>query len=178
MLGLDDTGVQKITYRSTGRSGQDLIKDFRTNHRFRVAVTVDMVATGTDIKPLETVIVLRDVRSAQYFEQMKGRGARNIRPDDLRLATPSARAKDRFVIVDAVGVTERNKVASGPLDRERSVSLEDLLKHAAFGHTREDLCATLFSQLARLERNLSPTAWDASLQSPAAPPCQPSPARW
>ena len=158
VLGLDDTGVQKITYRSTGRSGQDLIKDFRTSHRFRVAVTVDMVATGTDIKPLECVIFLRDVRSAQYFEQMKGRGARTIRPDDLRLASPSARAKDRFVIVDAVGVTESSKVASEPLDRERSVSLKDLLERAAFGHADEDLCTTLAARLARLERTLPPDA--------------------
>jgi len=158
VLGLDDTGVQKITYRSTGRTGQDLIKDFRTSHRFRVAVTVDMVATGTDIKPLECVIFLRDVRSAQYFEQMKGRGARTIRPDDLRLATPSARAKDRFVIVDAVGVTESSKVASEPLDRERSASLKDLLERAAFGHTDEDLCTTLAARLARLERTLPPDA--------------------
>lgn len=154
VLGLDDTGVQKITYRSTGRTGQDVIKDFRTSHRFRVAVTVDMVATGTDTKPLECVILLRDVRSAQYFEQMKGRGARTIRPDDLRLATPSARAKDRFVIVDAVGVTESSKVASEPLDRERSASLKDLLERAAFGHTDENLCTTLAARLARLERNL------------------------
>lgn len=158
VLGLDDVGVQKITYRSTGRTGQDLIKDFRTSHRFRVAVTVDMVATGTDIKPLECVIFLRDVRSAQYFEQMKGRGARTIRPDDLRLATPSARAKDRFVVVDAVGVTESSKVASEPLDRERSMALKDLLERAAFGHTDEDLCTTLASRLARLERTLPPDA--------------------
>ncbi len=157
VLGLDDTGVQKITYRSTGRTGrtgQDLIKDFRTSHRFRVAVTVDMVATGTDIKPLECVIFLRDVRSAQYFEQMKGRGARTIRPDDLRLATPSARAKERFVIVDAVGVTESGKVATEPLDRDRAATLKQLLDRAGFGHTDEDLCSTIAARLARLGRRL------------------------
>ena len=158
VLGLDDTGVQKITYRSTGRTGQDLIKDFRTSHRFRVAVTVDMVATGTDIKPLECVIFLRDVRSAQYFEQMKGRGARTIRPDDLRLATPSARAKDRFVVVDAVGVTESGKVATEPLDRDRSATLKQLLDRAGFGHTDEDLCCTIAARLARLDRRLPPEA--------------------
>ncbi|NTU50485.1 MAG: hypothetical protein HGA87_06390, partial [Desulfobulbaceae bacterium] len=41
---------------------------------FRIAVTVDMVATGTDIKPLECLIFMRDVKSEGYFEQMKGRG--------------------------------------------------------------------------------------------------------
>lgn len=158
VLGLDDRGAQKITYRSSGRTGQQLIQDFRTDHRFRVAVTVDLVATGTDIKPLEVVIFLRDVRSAQYFEQMKGRGARTIRADDLRLASPSAAVKDRFVVVDAVGVTESDKVASEPLDRDRSATLKDLLERAAFGHEDPDLCATLASRLSRLDRRLPPEA--------------------
>ena len=158
VLGLDDRGAQKITYRSTGRTGQQLIQDFCTDHRFRVAVTVDLVATGTNIKPLEVVIFLRDVRSAQYFEQMKGRGARTIRDDDLRLASPSAAVKDRFVVVDAVGVTESDKVASEPLDRDRAATLKDLLERAAFGHEDVDLCATLASRLARLDRRLPPEA--------------------
>lgn len=156
VLGLDDRGVQKITYRSG--DGQALIRAFRQDHLFRVAVTVDMVATGTDIKPLECLIFLRDVRSAQYFEQMKGRGARTVRGDDLRLATPSAAAKDRFVIVDAVGVTSSHKEQSEPMDREPTRSLKDLLERAAFGHADEDLCSTLASRLARLERKLETPA--------------------
>jgi type I restriction enzyme R subunit len=146
--------AQKITYRATGRSGQELIQDFRTDHLFRIAVTVDMVATGTDIKPLEVVIFLRDVRSAQYFEQMRGRGARTILPTDLQRATPSAARKDRFIIVDAVGVTESVKTPTEPLERDRTLSLEALLERVAFGHTDEDTCATLAGRLARLERRL------------------------
>jgi type I restriction enzyme R subunit len=146
--------AQKITYRATGRSGQELIQDFRTDHLFRIATTVDMVATGTDIKPLEVVIFLRDVRSAQYFEQMRGRGARSISPVDLQRATPSAERKDRFIIVDAVGVTESVKTPTEPLERDRTLSLEALLDRVAFGHIDEDTCATLAGRLARLERRL------------------------
>jgi type I restriction enzyme R subunit len=146
--------AQKITYRATGKSGQELIQDFRTDHLFRIATTVDMVATGTDIKPLEVVIFLRDVRSAQYFEQMRGRGARTILPSDLQRATPSAERKDRFIIVDAVGVTESVKTPSEPLERDRTLSLEALLERVAFGNTDEDTCATLAGRLARLERRL------------------------
>lgn len=150
--------AQKITYRATGRTGQELIQDFRTDHLFRIATTVDMVATGTDIKALEVVMFLRDVRSAQYFEQMRGRGARTILDTDLQRVTPSAQRKDRFVIVDAVGVTESLKTASQPLDRDRTVSLEALLERVAFGHTDEDTCATLAGRLARLEARLPPEA--------------------
>lgn len=154
VFGGDARFAQKITYRATGRSGQELIQDFRTDHLFRIATTVDMVATGTDIKPLEVVIFLRDVRSAQYFEQMRGRGARTILPTDLQRATPSAERKDRFIIVDAVGVTESVKTPTEPLERDRTLSLEALLERVAFGHTDEDTCATLAGRLARLERRL------------------------
>lgn len=146
--------VQKITYRATGSTGQELIQAFRTDHLFRIATTVDMVATGTDIKPLEVVMFLRDVRSAQYFEQMRGRGARTILDTDLQRVTPSAKRKDRFLVVDAIGVTESCKTPSEPLERERTVSLEALLERVGFGHTDEDTCATLAGRLVRLARSL------------------------
>jgi type I restriction enzyme, R subunit len=154
----DSRFAQKITYRATGRTGQELIQDFRTDHLFRIATTVDMVATGTDIKSLEVVMFLRDVRSAQYFEQMRGRGARTILDTDLQRVSPSARCKDRFIVVDAVGVTESCKTPSEPLERDRTVSLEALLERVAFGHTDEDTCATLAGRLARLEARLPPDA--------------------
>ncbi len=156
VLGLDDRGVQKITYRSG--DGQALIKAFRTDHLFRVAVTVDMVATGTDIRPLEVVLFLRDVRSKQYFEQMIGRGARSIAASELRRATPSAAVKDRFIIVDAVGVTEGGQVESEPLDRDHSATLKQLLDRAAACHEDEDLCTTLAARLSRLARRLDAPA--------------------
>lgn len=148
--------AQKITYRASGRSGQELIQDFRTDHLFRVATTVDMVATGTDIKSLEVLIFLRDVRSAQYFEQMRGRGARTILPTDLQRVTPSADRKDRFIVVDAVGVTESVKTPSEPLERERTVSLEALLERVGYNHTDPDTCSTLAGRLVRLHARLPP----------------------
>src|SRR5690606_22054082 len=93
---------QKITYRTTGRKPEELIRDFRNDFLPRIAVTVDMIATGTDIKPLEIVFFMRDVKSRVLFEQMKGRGVRVIKADDLRVVTPDAPGKTRFVIVDAV----------------------------------------------------------------------------
>jgi type I restriction enzyme R subunit len=114
-----------------------------------------LVATGTDIKPLEVVMFMRDVRSEQYFEQMRGRGARTILASDLQRATPSAERKDRFIIVDAIGVTESCKTPTEPLERDRTVSLEALLERVAFGHTDEDTWATLAGRLARLQRRLA-----------------------
>ena len=68
-----------------------------------------MISTGTDVKPIECVFFMRNVKSAGFFEQMKGRGVRVISPDKLKVVTPSAKAKDRFIIVDAVGVCEQDK---------------------------------------------------------------------
>ena len=163
VLNLDDRGVQKITYRSG--DGQALIRAFRSDHLFRVAVTVDMVATGTDLRPLECLVFLRDVHSRQYFEQMKGRGARIIRPSDLRRVTPSADFKDWFLIVDAVGVTEGGQMESEPLDRNRGATLKQLLDRAAACHEDEDLCTTLAARLARLSRHLDAPAADRVAQS-------------
>jgi type I restriction enzyme R subunit len=143
----------KITY--SARQPRELIKTFRTSPTMRIAVTVDMIATGTDIKPLECVMFLRDVRSATYFEQMKGRGARTIDPTDFQAVTPDATAKDRFVIVDAIGVTEHDFVDAAPLQRDRSISLEKLLQRAAALTITQDEVATLASRLARLDQQLT-----------------------
>ena len=98
----------KITYRSgeSGNKPEDLLQQFRTSYETRIAVTVDMIAAGTDVKPIECVVFMRMVRSRNFFEQMKGRGVRVIDSDQLRAVTPDAVAKDSFVIVDAVGVTD------------------------------------------------------------------------
>ena len=94
---------QKITYRTTGAKPEDLITQFRNSFNPRIVVTVDMIATGTDIKPVEVVFFMRNVRSRNFFEQMKGRGVRTISPTEFNSVTPDADVKDRFVIVDAVG---------------------------------------------------------------------------
>ena len=142
----------KITYNAS--RPRDLIKAFRTSPVMRVAVTVDMIATGTDIKPLECVLFLRDVRSATYFEQMKGRGARTIDATTFQAVTPDAAAKDRFVVVDAVGVTEHDFVDAAPLQRDPSVPLSKLLQKAAALVITPEEVSTLASRLARLDQQL------------------------
>jgi len=98
---------QKITSKSTGKKPEELLADFRNSYFPRIAVTVDMIATGTDVKPLECLLFMRNINSWAYFEQMKGRGSRVIKSDDLLSVTPDAKHKTHFVIVDAVGVCER-----------------------------------------------------------------------
>ncbi|MDE2719292.1 DEAD/DEAH box helicase family protein [Candidatus Palauibacter polyketidifaciens] len=145
---------QKITSKTTGASPEDLLSSFRNSYNPRIAVTVDMIATGTDVKPLECLLFMRNVNSAGYFEQMKGRGVRVIDRDDLQSVTPDATDKTHFVIVDAVGVCERDKTVSPPLERRPSVSTEKLLQRVAMGIVDADLASSLASRLARLGRQV------------------------
>ncbi len=145
---------QKITSKTTGAKPEDLLSSFRNSFNPRIAVTVDMIATGTDVKPLECLLFLRNVNSASYFEQMKGRGVRVIDRDDLQGVTPDADAKEQFVIVDAVGVCERDKTDSRPLERQPSVSTEKLLQMAAQGMVHPDLVSSLAARMARLGRRV------------------------
>jgi type I restriction enzyme R subunit len=147
--------AQKITYRTTGDTAQNLIKAFRNSYHPRVAVTVDMIATGTDIKPVEIVFFMRAVKSRGFFEQMKGRGVRVIAPDDLKAVTPDAQAKDHFVIVDAVGVCEQDKTDARPMEKKPSVSFERLLQAVAFGNTEDDVITSIAGRLARMEHRIS-----------------------
>jgi len=114
-----------------------------------------MISTGTDVKPIECVFFLRNVRSAGFFEQMKGRGVRIISPDKLRAVTPSAKVKDRFIIVDAVGVCEQDKTDSCSLNRKPSATLEELLNYVGQGGADPDALTTLAGRLARLQREFS-----------------------
>ncbi|MDB4306151.1 DEAD/DEAH box helicase family protein [bacterium] len=143
---------QKITYKTTGKKPADLIQDFRNSYQPRVAVTVDMIATGTDIKPVEVVMFMRTVKSRVLFEQMKGRGVRVIDRNDLKAVTPDTEAKTHFVIVDCVGVTESEISDTQPLERKKSVSFKSLLEHIALGGTNADYLSSLASRLARLDR--------------------------
>ena len=147
---------QKITYRTTGARPEDLITQFRNSFNPRIVVTVDMIATGTDIKPVEVVFFMRNVRSRNFFEQMKGRGVRTISATDFNAVTPDADGKDRFVIVDAVGVTESELSDSYSLDRHPSVAFDKLLDMVAMGDREPDTLSSLASRLARLDRRLSP----------------------
>lgn len=157
VFGKGNDFAAKITY--SARNADQQLAAFRTSPKLRIAVTVDMIATGTDVKPLECVFFMRDVRSPQYFEQMKGRGARTIDDAMFQGITPGGHTKTRFVLVDAVGVTEHEFVEP-PLNRERSISLKKLLEKAANLTITEDETATLASRLAALEAQLSPAERD------------------
>ena len=128
---------QKITYRTDGKP-DELIQSFRNSYNPRIAVTVDMIATGTDVKPIECLFFLRRVKSAGLFEQMQGRGVRVINDTDLQSVTPNAPPKERFVIVDAVGVVDQEKTEVVTLERERSVRFDKLLDNIAAGDTKDD----------------------------------------
>ena len=153
VFGKGNDFAAKITY--TARKADQQLAAFRTSSALRMAVTVDMIATGTDVKPLECVFFMRDVRSPQYFEQMKGRGARTIDDATFQAVTPGGHTKTRFVLVDAVGVTEHDFVEP-PLNRKKSVSLQKLMEKAANLTITEDETATLASRLAALEHQLTP----------------------
>ncbi len=161
-FGLGNEGAVKITYRSgeSGNKPEELLQKFRTSYSTRIAVTVDMIATGTDVKPIECVVFMRMVRSRNFFEQMKGRGVRVIDGDQLRTVTPDAVAKDRFVIVDAVGVTELELHDTVPLERKRGVSFNRLLNQIGLGSTDPDVVSSVASRLTRLHRRM--TAEDRS----------------
>ena len=147
---------KKITYKIDG-DPQSVLAQFRNDYHPRIAVTVDMIATGTDIKPLECLLFMRDVKSRNYFEQMKGRGTRTLGEDDLQKVTPSATsAKTHFVIVDAIGVTQSVKTESRPLDRKPSVPLKDLLGAVLMNIRDPDTVTTLASRLSRLNQQLTP----------------------
>jgi len=145
---------KKITYRTTGAKPEDLISAFRNKYYPRIAVTVDMISTGTDVKPLECLLFMRDVKSRGYFEQMKGRGTRTITPTELEAVTPGEKYKTHFVIVDAVGVCESEKGERGTLERKKGVSLEKLLDNVVCGIRDEDTLTTLAGRLARLDRKM------------------------
>ena len=149
---------KKITYRTTGDTPERLLASFRNSYNPRIAITVDMVATGTDIKPLECIIFMRNVRSQVYFEQMKGRGTRTISSTDLHAVTPDTHNKTHFVIVDAVGVCENDKTDSRPLERKQSVPFDKLLESVALGNRETDTLTSLASRLVRLNREIGDDA--------------------
>src|SRR5690606_17937065 len=132
-----------------------VLAQFRNDFYPRIAVTVDMIATGTDVRPLECLLFMRDVKSRNYFEQMKGRGTRTLDADSLKKVTPSATsAKTHYVIVDAIGVTKSLKTASQPLITKPGVSLKDLAMGVMMGARDEDTVSSLAGRLARLDKQL------------------------
>lgn len=86
-----DSFVQKITYKSDRPN--DILTRFSDPYdpSPSIAVTVQMVSTGVDIRPLKNVVLLNPVKSPVQFNQMLGRGTRAY--DD----------KTHFNIYDCVG---------------------------------------------------------------------------
>lgn len=147
---------KKITY--SAENPESVLSSFRNDYYPRIAVTVDMIATGTDVKPIECLIFMRDVRSKNYFEQMKGRGTRTLSKDDLQKVTPSATDnKDHFVIVDAVGVTKSKKSDTRTLERKPSVSMRELMMNVALGDKGEDTLTSLANRIIRLNSQMTPS---------------------
>ena len=145
---------QKITCQAD--RPESVLSSFRNDYYPRIAVTVDMIATGTDVKPIECLIFMRDVRSKNYFEQMKGRGTRTLGKDDLQKVTPSATEnKDHFVIVDAVGVTKSRKTETRTLERKPSVSMKELMLNVAMGAKDEDTLTSLANRVIRLNSQMT-----------------------
>lgn len=159
---------KKVTYRAVqdrldvegkviekGEDPKSVLAQFRNDFFPRIAVTVDMIATGTDVKALECLLFMRDVKSKNYFEQMKGRGTRTLDKDSLQKVTPSAiSAKTHYVIVDAIGVTKSVKTASQPFITKPTVPLKDLAMGIMMGVSDSDTVSSLAGRLARLNKQL------------------------
>lgn len=147
-----------------GEKPKSILGKFRNDYYPRIAVTVDMIATGTDVKPLEVLLFMRDVRSINYFEQMKGRGTRTINKDSLQLVSKTANSKTHFIIVDAVGATKSKKTDSRPLERKPTIPMKDLLGAVTMGIADEDLFLSLANRLIRLEKQITDKEKDKLLE--------------
>ena len=145
---------KKVTYK-IDEDPKSVLNRFRNSYYPRIAVTVDMIATGTDVKPLEVLLFMRDVKSVNYFEQMKGRGTRTINNDSLQMVSRTAKSKTHFVIVDAIGATKSKKTDSRPLERQPTVPMKDLLGAVSMGVKEEDLFLSLANRLIRLEKQIT-----------------------
>ncbi len=158
VYGQGNAFCKKVTYKAE-EDPDSILSSFRNDYNPRIAVTVDMIATGTDVKPLEVLLFMRDVRSKGYYEQMKGRGVRSLGFDDLKRVSNSAdSAKTRFVLIDAVGVEKSLKTESRPLEKKPGVALKDLLQGIAIGHRDDDTVLSLANRLLRLSKQLDDKA--------------------
>ena len=154
---------KKVTYKAD-EDPKSVLNRFRNSYHPRIAVTVDMIATGTDVKPLEVLLFMRDVKSVNYFEQMKGRGTRTINKDTFQKVSRTAKSKTHFVIVDAIGATKSKKTDSRPLERKPTVPMKDLLGAISMGIADEDLFLSLSNRLIRLEKQITENEKDGVLE--------------
>ncbi len=158
VYGQGNAFCKKVTYRAE-EDADSILASFRNDYHPRIAVTVDMIATGTDVKPLEVLLFMRDVRSKGYYEQMKGRGVRSLDGDSLKRVSNSADgAKTHFVLIDAVGVEKSLKTDCRPLEKKPGVALKDLLQGVAMGSRDDDTVLSLANRLLRLAKQLDDKA--------------------
>ncbi|MCL2830631.1 MAG: DEAD/DEAH box helicase family protein [Betaproteobacteria bacterium] len=158
IYGQGNAFCRKVTYRAE-EDADSILSSFRNDYHPRIAVTVDMIATGTDVKPLEVLLFMRDVRSRGYYEQMKGRGVRSLDAEGLKRVSNSAEgAKTRFVLIDAVGVEKSLKTESRPMEKKPGIPLKDLLLGVAMGSRDEDTVLSLANRLVRLNKLLDDKA--------------------
>lgn len=154
----DDKFVQRITYSCDDT--KKLIHQFRYDVDFRIAVTVTLVATGTDVRPLEVLLFLNDIRSETLYAQMKGRGCRTITPSQLQSVTPNATSKELFYIIDAVGVTESEKVMPSIIvpgdDKIPNQTLAQILEKMAMNNLSDDLFILLANKLSAIGKKVTP----------------------
>jgi len=152
-IGADGKEVEEVVWKKVSNLSPDqILQAFRNSYNPRIAVTVDMIATGTDVKPLEIVFFMRSVKSRGYFEQMKGRGVRVISETEMEQVNPGIKRKNRFVIVDAVGVCEQDLTDSRPIEKKRTVTFDKLLDAIALGNREPEVLESLAGRLVRLER--------------------------
>ncbi len=156
VFGKGNQFATKITYRTHDGKPEDLLQAFRNSMYPRIVVTVDMIATGTDVKPLECLVFMRSVKSRTYFEQMIGRGVRIIDDTTFQSVTDDAKSKDRFIVVDAVGVMDTDLAETvQPLERAPTKTLKDLFMVVAFGNKDPEIASSIAGRLARLDKRLT-----------------------
>ena len=156
VFGKGNQFATKITYRSRDGKPEDLLQAFRNSMYPRIVVTVDLISTGIDVKPLECLLFMRSVKSRTYFVQMLGRGVRVMNDTDFQAVTDDAKSKDRFLVIDAVGFMDTDLIETvQPLERKPTQSLKDLFKAVAFGNKDRDIASSIAGRLARLDKRLT-----------------------
>lgn len=152
VFGVGNAFCQKITQGSD--RVEQLLRDFRTTPQFRIAVVTDLISGVTDMRAVECMLILRDVRSTAYYEQLLAQGTQRIAPAELRAVTPGAFAKTQLVVVDAVGASRRHRRqlvnVTGAAGQPGRAALERLLNRTVDGGMTPDETAELGVRLARL----------------------------
>lgn len=147
----DQSFVQRITFKAGNSFAR--INAFRLQTACRIAITVTLISTGTDIPAVEILLFLTDIHSQVLYQQMKGRGVRYISDDSLREVTPNAEHKDHFVIIDAVGVTKSDKLVPQVVNngtKRAYKSLEQVLEELSRGLLSDDNMMLLAQKICTL----------------------------